>query len=94
MGNDRDKRNGAPGALGLGQALATRIYCAFHLLYYTTPLFFAMISDTFLGHFMTLCIYVVLYALGCGIIIISPIDSSLDAGLGIHGLAAGMIFVG
>lgn len=94
MQNARGNVNGAPGALGLGQEIATRIYCAFYLVYYTTPLLFAIISDTRLGRFNTLCVSVVLYAIGCGVIMISSIDACLDAGLGVPGLAVGMVLVG
>ena len=38
-----------PGALGLGQANATRIYCAFYIFYYTTPIFFAVVADSYLS---------------------------------------------
>jgi len=43
-----------PGALDLGQALATRIYCAFYIFYYVTPIVFAIMSDTRLGRYTTL----------------------------------------
>jgi POT family proton-dependent oligopeptide transporter len=56
MENARHRKTGAPGALDLGQAMATRIYCAFYVFYYITPLMFAIISDTRLGRFNTLCI--------------------------------------
>lgn len=47
---------GIPGALGLGQSTATNIYNAFLFFSYLTPLLFAVISDTWLGKFKTLCI--------------------------------------
>lgn len=43
-----------PGALGLGQANATRLYCAFYIGYYVCPLPFAILSDNHLGRYKTL----------------------------------------
>jgi len=55
MQNDLHQK-ARPGALGLGQATATNIYYAFYLFYYITPLAAAVISDTRLGRYKTLCI--------------------------------------
>lgn len=47
----------APGALGLGQATATRINCGFYIVYYITSVPLAVVSDaTSLGRYNTLCI--------------------------------------
>ena len=43
-----------PGALDLGQATATRIYCAFFIAYYVSPLGFSVLSDSYLGRYKTL----------------------------------------
>lgn len=43
-----------PGALDLGQATATRIYCAFFIGYYVAPLGFSVLSDSYLGRYKTL----------------------------------------
>ena len=45
-----------PGALGLGQSTATNIYNAFFFFSYLTPVPFAIVSDTWLGRYKTLCI--------------------------------------
>lgn len=55
MQNDLHDAN-LPGALGLGQSTATIIYNAFFLFAYVTPLPFAILSDSKLGRFETLCI--------------------------------------
>jgi len=52
--SQRLTHNDTPGALGLGQATATRIYCAFYVGYYFAPIAFAMLSDSKLGRFRTL----------------------------------------
>lgn len=46
--------NDTPGALDLGQATATRIYCAFFIGYYVAPLGFSVLSDSYLGRYRTL----------------------------------------
>ncbi|KAF9728566.1 oligopeptide transporter [Paraphaeosphaeria minitans] len=42
----RIAREQTPGALGLGQVKATRIYCAFYIAYYVSPMLFAILSDS------------------------------------------------
>lgn len=59
MENARQGNTGAPGALGLGQSEATRIYCGFYIFYYVSTLLVATASDTLLGRYKTLCICVV-----------------------------------
>lgn len=55
MQNEMDDK-ALPGALGLGQSTATNIYNAFFFFSYLSPLPFAIISDTWLGRYRTLCI--------------------------------------
>ena len=56
MQNPFGSPDGVPGALNLGQAEATRIFCAFYLFYYISPVIFAIVSDTRFGRYKTLCI--------------------------------------
>ncbi|KAF2629434.1 PTR2-domain-containing protein [Macroventuria anomochaeta] len=82
-----------PGALGLGQSMATRMYCAFYILYYTTPTLLAILADSWLGHFTTLVISVVIYSLGCVALTVSSIPSQLDKGWGLPGLIIAMALI-
>ena len=82
-----------PGALGLGQSMATRLYCAFYILYYTTPTIFAIVADSWLGHFKTLVISVAIYTLGCAALTVSSFPSQLDKGWGLPGLVVAMIMI-
>lgn len=82
-----------PGALGLGQSMATRIYCAFYIVYYTTPTLFAILADSWLGHFTTLVTSVVIYCLGCAALTVSSIPSQLDKGWGLPGLLLAMALI-
>jgi POT family proton-dependent oligopeptide transporter len=83
-----------PGALGLGQAVATRIYCCFYIFYYVTPILVAFIADSKLGQYLSLVITVVLYCLGIVALTISSIPSNLDKGWGVSGLVVAMFLVG
>ncbi|KAL5400992.1 hypothetical protein PMIN04_013141, partial [Paraphaeosphaeria minitans] len=75
-----------PGALGLGQVKATRIYCAFYIAYYVSAMLFAIVSDSRLGRYRTLFICLVLFNLGCAAMTLSSLPSSLAAGWGLPGL--------
>jgi POT family proton-dependent oligopeptide transporter len=90
----RFKNDQTPGALGLGQALATRIYCCFYIFYYISPIFVAVIADSKLGQYTTLVISVVLYCLGIVALTISSIPANIDKGWGIPGLIVAMFLVG
>jgi POT family proton-dependent oligopeptide transporter len=83
-----------PGALGLGQAVATRIYCCFYIFYYVAPIFVAIIADSKLGQYNSLVISFVLYCLGIVALIVSSIPASLDKGWGVPGLVIAMFLVG
>lgn len=87
---DKDQ---TPGALDLGQSMATRIYCAFYIVYYTTPTLFAVVADSWLGHFTTLAISVIVYCLGCAALTVSSIPSQLDKGWGLPGLILAMSLI-
>ena len=82
-----------PGALGLGQSMATRMYCAFYILYYATPTLCAIVADSWLGHFTTLVISVIIYTLGCVALAVSSIPSQLDKGWGVPGLILAMALI-
>lgn len=83
-----------PGALGLGQAMATRIYCAFHLFYYVTPIVVAIVADSYLGRYATLVVSTMLYCLGCLVLTASSVPRNLERRWGIPGMAIAMVLVG
>jgi POT family proton-dependent oligopeptide transporter len=83
-----------PGALGLGQAVATRIYCCFYIFYYVTPIFVAVVADSKLGQYLTLAISIVVYCLGIVTLMVSSIQSNLDKGWGVPGLVVAMFLIG
>jgi POT family proton-dependent oligopeptide transporter len=82
------------GALGLGQSMATRVYCAFYIFYYTSPIIIAIVADGYLGHYTTLVASATLYCLGCTVLTVSSITSNLEKGWGLPGLAIAMFLIG
>jgi POT family proton-dependent oligopeptide transporter len=83
-----------PGALGLGQAMATRAYCAFYVFYYTTPITISIIADSYLGRYNTLVISVITYCIGCIALTVSSLPISLGRGWGVPGLGISMVLIG
>jgi POT family proton-dependent oligopeptide transporter len=83
-----------PGALNLGQAMATRTYCAFFILYFVTPIFIAPLADNWLGQYMTLLVSSVVYCLGCLTLTISSLPSSLDRDWGLPGFILSIVLIG
>ncbi|KAF2875212.1 POT family-domain-containing protein, partial [Massariosphaeria phaeospora] len=82
------------GALCLGQATATRAYCAFYIFYYISPLLVAVVSDTFLGRYKTLCISVFLFNCGCAALTITSLPRYIFEGWGVLGLILAMGLIG
>ncbi|KAF2030730.1 PTR2-domain-containing protein [Setomelanomma holmii] len=88
------KQDQTPGALALGQAKATRIYCSFYVFYYITPIAAAILADSRLGQYKTLIISVSLYCLGILALTISSLPANIDNGWGIPGLVLAMFLIG
>lgn len=83
-----------PGALGLGQAMATRIYCCFYIFYYVSPIFVAIVADSWLGQYTTLVASICLYCIGNAVLTISSVSANLDNGWGLPGLIVAMALIG
>jgi POT family proton-dependent oligopeptide transporter len=83
-----------PGALGLGQAVATRIYCCFYIFYYVTPILVAVVADSHFGQYTSLLVSIILYCVGIVVLTISSIPSIIDRGWGVPGLVVAMFFIG
>ncbi|KAI4679642.1 uncharacterized protein J4E84_008164 [Alternaria hordeiaustralica] len=82
-----------PGALNLGQTTATRIYCGFFIVYFTSPVFIAPLADNHLGQYKTLLISLTVYALGCLALVVSSLPSMLGRGAGLSGLIIAMVLI-
>jgi POT family proton-dependent oligopeptide transporter len=89
-----NKDEGTPGALGLGQAAATRIYCCFYIFYYVTPTFVAVLADSRLGQYTSLLASIIMYCLGIVALTVSSIPASIERGWGLSGLVVAMFLIG
>ncbi|KAE9979842.1 hypothetical protein BLS_009395 [Venturia inaequalis] len=83
-----------PGALGLGQSTATNIYNAFFLFSFLTPMGFAIVSDVWLGRFKTLIVGLLVYLLGCLLLVFTSLPVALEHGSGLIGFIWAMILIG
>ncbi|KAF1916426.1 helicase C-terminal domain-containing protein [Ampelomyces quisqualis] len=81
-----------PGALGLGQSAATALTNAFQGWCYLTPLFGAVVADQWVGKYVAIRGFAVVYMFGIGLLFIS----SLSAGYGyaFPGLVLAMGIIG
>ncbi|KAI8946014.1 MFS general substrate transporter [Xylaria longipes] len=83
-----------PGALGLGQSTATIIQNAFLFFEYITPLFFAFLSDGYLGRHKTMLISLALLVVGYIVLLATSTPNALSHGAGVGGFAVTAILVG
>ncbi|KAI9762450.1 MAG: peptide transporter ptr2 [Chaenotheca gracillima] len=83
-----------PGALGLGQKTATGLSYFFSFWCYVTPILGAIIADSWLGRYKTICLFTAVYMLGIFILFVTSLPVSLDHGAGLGGLIAAMIVIG
>ncbi|KAF1942845.1 hypothetical protein EJ02DRAFT_465470 [Clathrospora elynae] len=87
-------KNQPPGALGLGQVKATRLYCLFFILYFVSPICIAPFSDNYVGQYTTLVLSGFLYVCGCTLLTVSSLPVSLDHGWGFLGLILAIVLIG
>ncbi|KJK60844.1 PTR2 like protein [Aspergillus parasiticus SU-1] len=83
-----------PGALGMGQTIATSINYIFVAWCYLSPVFMAVIADSFLGRFKTIVLGTGLSACGVLILFVTSLPVSLEHGAGLPGLIAALILIG
>ncbi|KAK4155284.1 putative peptide transporter ptr2 [Chaetomidium leptoderma] len=93
MQNERASR-AVPGALGLGQSVATSISNGFFVFSFLTPMLFAVVSDVWLGRYNTLIVAFCLLICGSSIMFATSLPAALDNGAGVPGLAVSMVFIG
>ncbi|GAB7321934.1 hypothetical protein MBLNU13_g03002t2 [Cladosporium sp. NU13] len=82
-----------PGALGLGQDIASLMINCFTLASQVTPLATAAIADSYLGHYKTLRTCFCLYAVGLAILLITSLPPLLRQGSGLPGLIVALIAI-
>ncbi|OJJ41505.1 hypothetical protein ASPWEDRAFT_48069 [Aspergillus wentii DTO 134E9] len=83
-----------PGALGRGQSVATGINYFYSGWCYLTPIFGAIIADSYLGRFRTIWLGTGIMVLGSLILFLTSLEPSLDHGAGMPGLMVSLVLIG
>ncbi|KFZ15967.1 hypothetical protein V501_02480 [Pseudogymnoascus sp. VKM F-4519 (FW-2642)] len=83
-----------PGALDLGQSRATNLNDGFQFLVYLTPLAWAILADTRLGAYRTICLATAVYLTGVTLIFATSLPAALDNGISLGGFLTGMVTTG
>lgn len=94
MANKYKDGNGLPGALGLKQSRATALSNLFQFWCYVTPILGAIIADQYLGKYLTIKYFSVLYMIGIVILFITSLPLSIQHGAAFPGLITAMIVIG
>ncbi|RSM08932.1 hypothetical protein CEP52_004391 [Fusarium oligoseptatum] len=85
---------GRPGALGMGQSVATALNSFLRLVSFTTPVFAGVLADGHWGPYKTLVFSCGLYFTGILLLLLTSIPPALDAGAGLGGLIGAFILIG
>lgn len=83
-----------PGALGKGQSVATAVSYFFTCWCYATPILGAIVADTYLGRYKTICCGTCIALLGILILFVTSLPDALDHGTGMPGLLVALIVIG
>ncbi|KAF4628926.1 hypothetical protein G7Y89_g9224 [Cudoniella acicularis] len=86
--------SGLPGALGLGQSTATRFTNFFQFFCYVTPVFGAIVADSYLGKVKTIIYFSGAYMLGLLVLFGTSLPASIENGYAYVGLVTAMILIG
>jgi dipeptide/tripeptide permease len=94
MANKQNDPNGLPGAIGLKQSGATALSNLFQFWCYVTPLIGATVADQFLGKYITIKYFSIIYMVGIGILFVTSLPISIENGGAFPGLIMAMIIIG
>ncbi|KAK9423239.1 putative Oligopeptide transporter [Seiridium unicorne] len=83
-----------PGALGLGQPVATALGYFFQFWCYLTPIIGAVVADSWLGRFKTIFGGAVISTVGIAVLFVTSLPSLLNRGAGLPGLILALIVIG
>lgn len=86
--------SGLPGALGLSQARATALTNFFQAWCYFTPIIGAIIADQYLGKYLTIVYFSLIYMVGILVLFVTSLPYSIENGYALGGLVAAMIIIG
>lgn len=83
-----------PGALGLGQQKAVALLYAFQFWCYLTPIFGAIIADSYWGKYKTILRFAIVNVIGVFVLVISSLPVNIDNGWALPGLLLAMVIIG
>ncbi|PLB55681.1 PTR2-domain-containing protein [Aspergillus steynii IBT 23096] len=85
---------GRPGALDMGQSVATALNSFLRLLCFTTPVFAGVLADGHWGPYKTLVVSCGIYLAGILLLLLTSIPPALGAGAGLGGLIGAFVLIG
>lgn len=94
MANSYHDANGLPGALGLSQSRATALSNFFQFWCYVTPILGAVVADQYLGRYLTIKWFSLVYMAGIVVLFVTSLPWSIERGAAFPGLLASMVIIG
>ncbi|ORY01038.1 helicase C-terminal domain-domain-containing protein [Clohesyomyces aquaticus] len=94
MSNKWHDPNGLPGAIGLKQSGATALSNFFQFWCYVTPIVGAVVADQYLGKYLTIKYFSLVYMFGIFILFITSLPISIEHGWAFPGLIFSMFIIG
>lgn len=94
MSNRHHDPNGLPGALGMTQPSATALSNFFQFWCYATPVLGAVVADQYLGKYLTIKLFSIVYMVGIFILFATSTPYSIEHGGALPGLVAAMVIIG
>ncbi|OJD11749.1 hypothetical protein AJ78_07538 [Emergomyces pasteurianus Ep9510] len=82
------------GALGLGRQGGTGLVTFFQFWCYVTPIFGAIVADQYLGKYMAIFWFCIVYIIGLLILLLTSIPAALANGAGLGGFVVAIITIG
>ena len=90
----RSSENHQPGALNLGQNIATTMTTSYFLFANFASIPIALITEQFWGRYKTIIISCLIYSVGLILLVLTSIPASITAGVALPGLICSMIILG
>ncbi|TKA52391.1 hypothetical protein B0A49_10108 [Cryomyces minteri] len=94
ISNSYNDPNGLPGAIGLNQNGATGLTNFFQFWCYVTPILGAIIADQYLGKYLTILYFSIVYMVGVLILFLTSLPVAIEHGAALGGLVTAMIVIG
>lgn len=82
------------GALGMGHQGATGLTTFFQFWCYVTPILGAIIADQYLGRYLTIVMFCIVYIIGLLILFLTSLPVALRNGAGLGGFITAIIVIG